>query len=409
MTQHTAIVTGVVTSRNISCDINLQQPSSTAVITDDTYAVPAAEVQLLTALHWISRFGWLRARELGALMFPEPGKHPGAMVADEKRMNTQRKMVNNKIIAKLKQARYVLSRSLPNRAGDALVLSAAGAHYLQRRLVTTARPGDKWGRSIDGRWTPPASWEHELIVTVTMLYFLSLGADIKTELELRAENHDQRKYPDGIAVLDTTMKDGSPVELVLWIEVESADKSGLKMISLARYLTKVYRGQAPVLSGLKATFPAVVYRSDLVNLSGRKVDHKNRITNAVQRHIGADFYLYFMQITFKPNAAYHADKIAHQPIRIYPLDPDDPKTEIRAAFTPTRNGDFINTSIDSKDRYWKLKVYRYHDRYRYEVWTAPEPTEGEPELKAGYQIEQLEEAFRAAMRAFQRKFYGESY
>lgn len=382
---------------------------NTALIPNDTYAVPAAELQLLTALHWISRFGWLRARELGALMFPEPGKHPGAMVADEKRLNTQRKMVNNKIIAKLKQARYVLSRPLPNRAGDALVLSAAGARYLQRRLVSTARPGDKWGRSIDGRWTPPASWEHEMLVTLTMLHFLSQGAQIKTELELRAENPGQRKVPDGIVVSRNKTKDGLIVEMVQWIEVESADKSGLKMLSLARSLTKVYRRQAPVLSGLDAYIPTVVYRSDLVNLSGRKVDHRNRIKNAVQRHIGADFQLYFLQITFKPKGAYHVEKISHQPTRIYPFDPDDPKTEIRAAFTPDRNGDFVNTSIDSKDRYWLLKVFRYHDRYRYEVWTAPEPDDGEPILKAGYQVEELEAGFRAAMRAFQRKFYAESY
>lgn len=370
-------------------------------------ALPAAEFQAITALHWISRFGWMRARELGSLMWPEAGSYPGTLTADPRRMTEQRKLAS-RLLNQLKESRYVLQRKLPGKAGDAYVLSSAGVHYLQRRLAFTARAGDKWGRSIDGRWQPPASWEHELIVTVTMLHFLSQGAEIKTELELRAENRNQRKYPDGIVVTRNKVKD-QIVEMIQWIEVESADKSGLKMLSLARSLTKVYRRQAPVLSGLEAYIPTVVYRSDLVNLSGRKVDHKNRITKAVQRHIGADFQLYFLQITFKQNAAYHVEKIAHQPVRIYPLDPDDPKTEIRAAFTLMRNGDFVNTSVDSKDRFWLLKVYKYHDRYRYEVWTAPEPGEGEPKMEAGYQVGELEEGFRAAMRAFQRKFYAQSY
>lgn len=371
-------------------------------------ALPAAEFQAITALHWISRFGWIRARELGALLWPETGSYPGTLTAQPRRMTEQRKLAS-RLLNRLKESRYVLQRKLPGKAGDAYVLSSGGVHYLQRRLAFKARAGDKWGRSIDGRWRPPASWEHELIVTVTMLHFLSKGAEIKTELELRAENRNQRKYPDGIVVSRNKVKDGSIVEMIQWIEVESADKSGLKMLSLARSLTKVYRRQAPVLSGLEAYIPTVVYRSDLVNLSGQKVDHKNRITNAVQRHIGADFQLYFLQITFKQNAAYHVEKIAQQPIRIYPLDPDDPKTELRAAFTLTRNGDFVNTSIDSKDQFWLLKVYKFHDRYRYEVWTAPEPGEGEPEMKAGYQIEELEAGFRAALRAFQRRFYAESY
>lgn len=341
-------------------------------------------------------------------MFPAADTNPGTLVGDEARLNTQRKVVNNKVITRLKKARYVLSRPLPNRAGDALVLSGPGAHYLQRRLVSAARPGDKWGRFVDGKWTPPASWEHELIVTLTMLHYLSKGAEIKTEQEIRTENPGQRKYPDGLVVSEVAMRDGSRQQMIQWIEVESADKSGVKMLTLARSLINVARRQAPVLSSLVANVPTIIYRSDLVNLAGRTVDHKNRITKAVQRHIGADLPLFFVQITFK-NASYHVESINARQSRIHPLDPDDPKTEIKAAFAVNRKGTFTNTSIDAKGRDWTLKVYPYHDRYRYEIWTAPNPEEGEPAERYGYQIETLEAGFRAAMSRWKARFHDNSY
>lgn len=373
----------------------------------DDFALPAHEFQAISALHWISRFGWLRARELGALLYPLSGTIPGTLIADDRRMNEQRKLAS-RLLSRLRESRYVLQRSLPGKAGDAYVISGAGVHYLQRRLAYTARAGDKWGRFIHGKWTPPASWEHELIVTLTMLHFLSQGASIKTELEIRAENPGQKKYPDGLVVSDVKMRDGSRRQMIQWVEVESADKSGAKMLALARSLMNAYRCQAPILSSLVANVATVVYRSDLVNLAGRKVDHKNRITKAVQRHIGADLTLRFVQITFK-NASYHVKAFDIQRAQIHRLDPDDPSIEIKAAFALNRDGIFTNTSIDGKGRDWTLKVYPFHDRYRYEIWTAPNPEEGKPTERFGYPIETLEGAFRTVMAKWKARFYENSY
>lgn len=373
----------------------------------DDFALPAREFQAISALHWISRFGWLRARELGALMWPLQGANPGSLVADDHRMNEQRKLAS-RLLSRLRESRYVLQRRLPGKAGDAYVISGAGVHYLQRRLAYTARAGDKWGRSINGRWTPPASWEHELLVTLTMLHFLSVGATIKTELEIRAENPKQRKYPDGLVVSEVRMRDGSQQQMIQWIEVESSDKSGARMLALARSLISVSRRQAPVLSSLVANVPTVVYRSDLVNLAGRKVDHKNRITKAVQRHIGADLPLFFVQITFK-NASYHVEAIDVQRSRIHRLDPSDPTAQVKLAFAVDRDGVFVGTLVDAKGRDWTLKVRRLYDRFRYEIWTAPNPGEGTPTERFGYPIETLEGAFRAAMAKWEARFYENSY
>jgi hypothetical protein len=322
-------------------------------------------------------------------------------------MNEQRKLAS-RLLARLKKLRYVLQRHLPGKAGDAYVLALPGVHYLQRSLAYTARPGDKWGRAVDGTWQPPASWEHELLVTPTMLHFLSGGATIKTELEIRAENPSQRKYPDGLAFSTRPGKNGTLREIVQWIEVESADKSGTKMLGLTRSLINAYRRNAPTRSGLTANLPTIVYRADLMNLARRKVDHKNRITNAVQRHIGADIQAYFLQIKFQ-NSSYRVEAVDSQLTRIHPIDPDDKKTELRFAFAPIKHGGFVNTSIDAKGRDWTLKVVRFHDRYRFEIWTAPNPGEGEPHMRADYQVPNLEQGFRAAIKMWRGEFHDNSY
>ena len=145
-----------------------------------------------------------------------------------------------------------------------------------------------------------------------------------------------------------------------------------------------------------------------MNLARRKVDHKNRITNAVQRHIGADIQAYFLQIKFQ-NSSYRVEAVDSQLTRIHPIDPDDKKTELRFAFAPIKHGGFVNTSIDAKGRDWTLKVVRFHDRYRFEIWTAPNPSEGEPHMRADYQVPNLEQGFRAAIKMWRGEFHDNSY
>lgn len=374
---------------------------------EQDYAIPIHSRVDTVALYWISRFGWLRSRELGGLMWPNTASVSGEMLPDDAKEDTQRWMAN-RVVRRLREHGLVLSRQLPKAAGTAIVLSSAGARYLQR-LNIPARPGDKWGRSSNGTWTAPASWEHELIATLALLNAMSNGADIKTELEVRAENPGKRKYPDGLAFQPGAYSNGTPVEVVQWIEVESADKSGAKMLSLARHLVQVARNQAPVLSGKLPNTPVVVYRGDMIDLAGRPIDHKLRITAAISRHIGADLPVYFQKISFKNNA-YHVDEVTNELVRIRPLDLGDPELRLGStAFFPDRNGTFANTSVDRKGRFWTLKVYKHADRFRWEIWTKPEAGEGRPEECAAFMIENLEDGFRVAMRTWRADFYGSSY
>ena len=340
-------------------------------------------------------------------MWPNTASVTGETLPDDAKEDTQRWMAN-RVVRRLREQGLVLSRQLPKAGGTAIVLSSAGARYLQR-LNIPARPGDKWGRSSNGTWTAPASWEHELIATLALLNAKSSGAEIKTELEIRVENPGRRKYPDGIAFQPGAYRDGTPVEVVQWIEVEVADKSGAKMLSLARHLVQVARKQAPVLSGKLPNTPVVVYRGDMIDLAGKPIDHKHRISAAVSRHIGADLPVYFQRISFKNNA-YHVDEVTNELVKIRPLNLGDPELRLGStAFFPDRNGTFTNTSIDQNGRYWTLKVYKLADRFRWEVWTKPEAGEGQPKEYAGFPIENLEEGFRVAMKTWRTKFYESSY
>lgn len=376
--------------------------------TNADFAVPEAELRTLNALHWISRFGWLRALELGTLLWPTDGALPGKVIADAARLNTQRKLAH-KLVVRLRHSKFILCRPLPGNAGEALVLSTAGARFLNRHLGIAARPGDKWGRTADGEWAPPASWQHELIATLVLLDCRSRGFEIKTELEIRSENVGLRKYPDGLAIHSAEGPDGAKAEIALWIEVESSSKSGAQMQALARCLGDVARGAASPICGKVATIPLVVFRSDMVDLSGKSIDHERRIRSALQRYIGADLDLYFARIDFK-NSSYHVRSIDFDlDAKILALDPNDPKANISAAFSANRDGTFINTSIDSKGRFWNLKVYRLHDRFRWEIWTRPEPGDGQPKMAAGYQVERLEQGFRVAMSKWKALFFERSY
>lgn len=89
------------------------------------------------------------------------------------------------------------------------------------KLGKTIRSGRSWGRSEGGVWRAPVAWQHELLVTLILCTYVSWEYEIKTELEIRAENPGKDKYPDGMS---RGQVEG--VTYTWWIEVESAEKSG---------------------------------------------------------------------------------------------------------------------------------------------------------------------------------------
>lgn len=369
------------------------------------HSVPAADYADLRALHWISRFGWLRSRELGAVLWPAPTSTTGEPLVGEAKEETQRWMAN-RILRRLREQKWVLERHLPKSGGRAHVLSASGARHLQRGFNTQARPGDKWGRVQGGTWIAPSQWEHELLVTILLVQAIADGCEVKTEIEIRAENENKklRKYPDGLISYWAPNPHTKALEhVVQWLEVESADKSGAYMLSLARALLRVTRHEAPRLCGWDPNMSIVAYRDDMLSPSGKPVNHRLRITNAIKRHIFADMTVYFQEVTVR-NLAYHVDHREPQGFVIEPIDLDDPTPLANRCFTAIAHKTFINQQVDSKDNIWTLKVYADAGRYRLEIWDSEKPDykNGEPDY--GYYSEDIEQAFRKAISTWRQRF-----
>lgn len=234
-----------------------------------------------TALHFIARFGWLRAIELGRFVYPND-KH-GRKYAE-------------KLLRKLVQLRYVLPRKLPGvGAGTAYVVAARGAAWLNSNAVGSNernahteeddyyRDGTNWGRTNkDGVWSPPLSWEHDLLATGVLSLFWQQGAvDVVSERELLRMMPNASKHADGLAVT----KDPHGQLQTVWLEVERSRKSGenldamLKAIVAAQRGTPVtnYPGLPPVKHGM------IAVPQTCQDERGYSLNHQQRILNRLAK------------------------------------------------------------------------------------------------------------------------------
>ncbi|ODV42370.1 hypothetical protein AWV79_27685 [Cupriavidus sp. UYMMa02A] len=99
------------------------------------------------------------------------------------------------------------------------------------------------------------------------------GYDVFPEHQLRREAGRMAKVPDGLA-----RKGGE----VLWLEVENARKSGPEMRKLADAVCAVAEGAVRPVMGLQPNVPMVAYYVDATDERGHQLDHRGRITRAVQ-------------------------------------------------------------------------------------------------------------------------------
>lgn len=360
----------------------------------DTHAIPRHEHLDVTGLHRVSRFGWLRFRELGAFLWPHPHSKGGEPLKGADKETVQRKAAH-RLVQRWAERRWVIQRQLPAQGGIAVVLSASGARYVQSRLRTPIRSGENWGRASGGTWSPPSSWEHELLITIFLTRFWRQGFEIKTELEIRSENAGQFKIPDGLVLYRPVSPQDRPA--IYWVEMESAEKAGKKMLALASTVTVIHRGSAPCLSGWSPTNAMLAFRSDHLDLSGKPIDHKLRIRSAVGKHIGASVDVTFAELEIK-NAAYHLGDIHVSAETIDPVSSDPSELNFAGRrFHSNAIGSYELTCIDRKGDPWTLKVCKSQDRFRWQIWDATKE-------RASFHIERLEDAFRVVVERWRRDF-----
>lgn len=223
----------------------------------------------IRGLRWISDFSWLRATELGALIFA--GAH-----ARKQAERLARSWVHRGL---------VLERVLPEHAGRALVLASRGVRLLADEGIA-ARSGKDIGDIKDGIWQPPWTWKHDLLATQVLCELFRRGYRVLPEPLLRRTAGPLAKMPDGLAIGENQ---------VIWLEVESARKTGPAMRFLAGTLSTIAAGQAAAVCGHNPTHAMVAYLANAQDERGHALNHRARVQRAVAAVARSDVQLTFAE------------------------------------------------------------------------------------------------------------------
>ena len=217
------------------------------------------------ALSLIAEWTWLRPTELGRLMFGEdPHSRKYAEAA----------------VRKLMALRLLIARPLPgSRSGTAYVLSAKGAKQLNDWTGLGYQSGKDWGSTSGDSWTPPVSWEHDLMAKSLLTLLDASGYEVMPESRIRSLYPDAKKHPDGLVV----ERDAG---VGYWLEVENAAKRGKDMKALARALVLAARGK-PVtaydcINDTPVSRAIVAIDRAATDVRGYRLNHWLRIENAIR-------------------------------------------------------------------------------------------------------------------------------
>lgn len=232
----------------------------------------------LKALQAIHRFGFLRAAELGRLMWPG---------------NATNKQQGQRLLRKLIERGLVIQRDLPLRAGQAAVLAQAGVRLLAREGISSSTgkdigsfPGQHKTGDAEAPpaapsqqlvWQPPASWRHDVYASGVLTLLMERGWTVMPEAEVRRRaGRKMAKLPDGLA--------RDPEGNWWWLEQERARKSGPAMRQLADALIAV-SDQAVSVAGVRPVGALLAYveaEASKDEQTGHAIDHKARVISAIQ-------------------------------------------------------------------------------------------------------------------------------
>ena len=208
----------------------------------------------------LKRFGWIRAVELGELLWPG---------------NSSNREQADRLIRQLRDLGLVIERTLPPPYGRAIVLSVRGARRLKQMGHATAKSGKTLGKQLENYWEPPRL-KHDLDCLVVMLYFHRLGFEIAGESAIRAHAPNKPKYPDGLAWKE---------DCVLWVELERAEKSGQRLNWLAQALQVIAETQGFFMETLRPNGIVVAYSEDVPDSRGYWRDHRESLERRISEFL----------------------------------------------------------------------------------------------------------------------------
>ncbi len=239
------------------------------------------KTNISNALRLIWRTKSLRPQELGRGIFT---LSPSCMKQGEA------------LARKIEKGSLVIRRQLPNGAGSVLVLSQKGASLLNESIESKdAHSGKDWGSVKKGVFTPPTTWEHELLANSLLMTIKQKNLHNYTyaEAEIRRRIKPtgyQGKIPDGLFGIDG--------DAFYWLEVENKSKTGKDMRRMVEALVRVESGNSMEIFGRKPTKIAIGINPDAVDSRGCKINHMHRIEKAlaklIDNEINVTFFIFKM-------------------------------------------------------------------------------------------------------------------
>jgi hypothetical protein len=182
----------------------------------------------LTAFH---RFGWLRGREIGNILWPK---------------TKSRHLMGAQACRRWVECGYLIERRLELNYGNAFVLSLVGAEWLVENAGLSATSGAKLGTFLDEkdigtesgkprRWSPAVTFSHDLLAASFLTTQLGVGNKIYTEREiLKCAPTRKGKIPDGLVKAATGKW--------YWVEVENSRKTGENLRVMAEAMVDAGKG-----------------------------------------------------------------------------------------------------------------------------------------------------------------------
>lgn len=239
------------------------------------------ENNILKALKFIHKFGWLRSQEIGLFLWIESVSY---------------KKNSEALVRKLIDQNLVIARKLPQNSGSALFLSKQGADALLE-LGILANSGKSYGSIIEGVWSPPSNWKHHLLSVGALGHLFREGYGVISELEIRRK-YDLKKYPDGIFFVDDENEKNTET---YWLEVENHRKTGqnnmgLMVDSALRSLVNNSLNDNNQLLGRSVNRIAFAYSPTSRDENNHTIDHKLRVTNAFEKKVKRDLPINFIAL-----------------------------------------------------------------------------------------------------------------
>lgn len=245
----------------------------------------------VSVLHYIHKFNWMRSVELGRLFWPASG------------VSRQRA---DGWLRRLHKQGFLIQRLLPSKAGNAYVLSKQGAEYLskQRKYKGKFKPksGKDLGTLTDKFWNPGLTWRHDLIAQGVLIDAEIKGYKTYSEKETNGWKIDIPKQPDGLIVIPA---EGSDAEYVIWLEVENARKSGKNMRVLAEAV--IFANQKIKIGNYVTDIAAIAFDENSLNEAGHRIDHKQRVSNAVATKAKAPVPIYWLNAKTRGPGVYYVE------------------------------------------------------------------------------------------------------